>query len=64
MYKLLCQMNRNLVIIETGHSSLACKEWIDLDMRNIFLILDHLGIYAKPGFDMMALAYSDGIKEV
>ncbi len=127
-------------IIETGHSSLACKEWIDLDMRNIFLILDHLGIYhkaelnpqmickkivcgdndylggeadgmwvsmveanqwfkkgeilgriedfygntlytytakkdglvlylnsgiyAKPGFDMMALAYTDGIKEI
>ncbi len=37
------------MLVETGGSSLAYQEWIDLDYRNIFLLLHHLGIYEKEG---------------
>lgn len=35
------------LLVETGHSSLAYKDWIDLDRRNIFLLLNHLDVYKK-----------------
>ncbi len=41
------QFNVPGLLIETGHSSLGYKEWVDLDYRNIFLLLNHLGVYKK-----------------
>ncbi len=38
-------------ILETGMSSLNYKEWVDLDIRNIYLLLAHLSVYHKPGLD-------------
>ncbi len=47
------------LLIETGHSSLAYDEWIDLDKRNIFLLLNHLGVYKKADLypDMVCMKY-------